>query len=156
MRIELLFLGRTREGFYAEGIAEYSRRLARYVPVEIRTVKERRLAGHGAEERRRQEEGRQLLAAVSRPTFLVVLDGRGAAMGSEELARRLGEWTEAGGGRLSFVLGGPSGLADAVLAAAGQVLSLSAMTLPHELARLVLVEQLYRALTIRAGHLYHR
>ncbi len=100
-------------------------------------------------------EGEKMLAA-RRTGPLVVMDERGEGWTSVELACRLAGWQEAGTTNLTFAIGGADGHADAVRSAADRVLSLGPMTLPHLLARAVLLEQLYRAVTIRLGHPYHR
>lgn len=100
-------------------------------------------------------EGGKILAA-RKPGPLVVLDEAGAPWSSVDLANRLQGWLDAGHPNVTFAIGGADGHDDAVRAAADHTMSLSAMTLPHLLARVVLLEQLYRAVTIRLGHPYHR
>jgi 23S rRNA (pseudouridine1915-N3)-methyltransferase len=110
---------------------------------------------HAGTPRAKEEEAEALLARVGARDHVVALDERGKAYTSVELARRLAAWME-GGRDVALLVGGPDGLAEAVLARAGERLSLSRLTLAHRLARLVLVEQLYRAFTILRGEPYHR
>ena len=101
-------------------------------------------------------EAELILAALPAGALLVALDERGAAWSSRELAGRLAAWRDGGTAALAFAVGGAEGLAAAVLDSAAAVLSLGAMTWPHLLARVMLLEQLYRAQQILAGHPYHR
>jgi 23S rRNA (pseudouridine1915-N3)-methyltransferase len=101
-------------------------------------------------------EGELILAALPDGARLVALDERGAAWSSRDLAERLGGWRDGGVATLAFAIGGADGLAPAVVERADAVLSLGAMTWPHLLARCLLLEQLYRAQQILAGHPYHR
>lgn len=155
MRLEFLFLGKTREAYLAAGIDDYRRRLTNYAEVEIRVLKEVRPASK-PETQVRQEEGVALCTHLTPKTLVVALDPGGRAINSEELAKQVGEW-EAGGRRhLTFLVGGALGLAPEVLARADYKLSLSRMTFTHEMARLLILEQLYRAFSIRAGSGYHK
>lgn len=157
MRLIFLFLGKTREPFFAEGIDEYSGRLAHYVPVEIKVIKERKGTGANLPAAElKKEEGLLLARNVQQPTLLVALDERGRALSSVALAEQLGQWENQGQKSVTFLLGGPSGLSPEILRTSDLVLSLSAMTFPHEMARLVLLEQVYRAYTIKAGSGYHK
>ena len=101
-------------------------------------------------------EAELILAALPRGARLVALDGRGAGWSSVELANRLRDWRDAGDGTVAFAIGGADGLGSAVIERADAVLSLGKMTWPHLLVRGMLIEQLYRAHQILAGHPYHR
>ena len=101
-------------------------------------------------------EGELILAAVPAGAYLVALDERGAAWSSRDLAGRLAAWRDQSVATLAFAIGGAEGLSAAVTARADAVLALGAMTWPHLLARCLLLEQLYRAQQIMAGHPYHR
>ncbi len=122
-------------------------------PLAIREVEERRPLP-AAELRER--EGALLLAAMPRGATLVALDERGTALSSAGFAERLAAWRDAGTGDLAFLIGGADGLSPAVRQKADFILSLGAMTWPHLLVRGMLLEQLYRAQQILAGHPYHR
>jgi 23S rRNA (pseudouridine1915-N3)-methyltransferase len=155
MRLEFLFLGKTREAYLAAGIDDYRHRLANYAEVEIRVLKEVRPASK-PEAQVRQEEGQALLTHLTPKTMVVALDPGGRVLSSEELAKQVGEWEEGSRRHLTFLVGGALGLAPEVLARADYKLSLSRMTFTHEMARLLIVEQLYRAFSIRAGSGYHK
>jgi 23S rRNA (pseudouridine1915-N3)-methyltransferase len=110
----------------------------------------------GSAKERRADEAGLLLAKIPDAAVLVALDEKGEALTSEQFARLLGKQRDAGASRLAFVIGGPDGLGPQLLEKATRTLALGAMTLPHGLARVILAEQLYRAVTILAGHPYHR
>jgi len=104
----------------------------------------------------RRREGGQLLEASREASLRVALAPAGRELTSEELSRLLGEWEMQGQRMVSFLVGGHAGLDPEVVGQSGMVLSLSRMTFTHELSRLLLLEQLYRAWSIKAGHVYHR
>ena len=153
MKIRVLAVGRDRSGLYRPALEEYARRLGRYARFEVVEVPEARR--HAGTPRAREEEGEAILARLRDGERVVALDERGREPTSEELARRLGAWL-AGGRDLALVVGGADGLAEAVKGRADESLSLSRLTLAHRLARLVLLEQLYRAFTILRGEPYHK
>lgn len=153
MRIRVLAVGRDRSGLYRPALEEYARRLEHYARFEVVEVPEARR--HAGTPRARDEEGEALLARLRDGERVVALDERGKEPSSQELALRLGGWL-AGGRDLAFVVGGADGLSEAVRARADESLSLSRLTLAHRLARLVLLEQLYRAFTILRGEPYHK
>jgi 23S rRNA (pseudouridine1915-N3)-methyltransferase len=150
MRLTIVAIGRHKAGplkalqeFYAERIRW---------PLAIREVEERRKLSP-AELKAREAE--LILDALPKDAVLIALDGRGKTLSSTDLADRLARWRDADAS-LAFVIGGADGLADAVLNQAKLTLSLGAMTWPHLLVRGMLLEQLYRAQQILAGHPYHR
>ena len=151
--IIVAWAGRRRRDAWDRLCADYRERIARWTPVREVVVKAK-TAGEGKE--RRAAEGRELLAALPEPCWLVALDRRGKALSTEQLARRLGELRTDWPHPVAFAIGSDLGLDPTVLEAARLRLSLSAFTLPHELARLVLYEQLYRVLSLEAGIKYHR
>jgi 23S rRNA (pseudouridine1915-N3)-methyltransferase len=153
VRLRVLAVGRDRSGLYAPAVEEYTARLSRYVRFELTEVPEaRKLAGTP---RASEEEGTSLLAKISPREHVVALDERGEELTSPRLAERVRRWQERGQD-VTLVIGGSDGLAPEVLARAGEKLALSRLTLAHRLARLVLVEQLYRAMTILRGEPYHK
>jgi 23S rRNA (pseudouridine1915-N3)-methyltransferase len=156
VHFEFLFLGKTKEEFLAKGIDHFLKRLQYYVPAEVRIVKEKKWSPQEGEEKIKEEESRLLLARISRPSLVVALDRGGRQLSSEELAALLAKWRNEGQRCISFLIGGPLGLAPQLVAEADAVLALSKMTLTHEMARLFLIEQLYRAFTIMAGSGYHK
>lgn len=153
MRLRILAVGRDRSGLYQPALEEYAQRIARYAKVEIVEVPEARK--HAGTPRARDEEAEALLARIGERERVVALDERGQEHTSLELARRLAAWL-AGGRDVALVIGGSDGLAEPLLARAEERLSLSRLTLAHRLARLVLLEQIYRGFTILRGEPYHK
>lgn len=156
MRITVLWVGKTRAAFLEEGIARYARLVARYGPFETRAVRKTRALPKADPRHVVAEEGERLLEAVPAGAHLVALDPAGRALDSPGLAAYMRRRRDEGVKDLVFALGGPLGLSGAVLERAQLVLSLSPLTLTHEMVRLVLLEQLYRAETILRGEPYHR
>lgn len=155
MRLELLFLGKTKEKYLAAGIDDYANRLSRYLKVEIKTLKEGK-AKKGVPENLLIEKESEKLMQNSQGSYLVCLDRTGKQMDSLELAKQMERWEMQGIKKISFAIGGHLGLSSAILYKADLVLSFSPMTFTHEMSRLLLLEQLYRACTIKAGEKYHK
>jgi 23S rRNA (pseudouridine1915-N3)-methyltransferase len=153
VRLRLLAVGKDRSGLYAPAVEEYARRLGRYLRFELLEVPEARR--HAGTPRAKEEEGEALLERLEARERVVALDERGRELSSLDFARQVEEWTR-GGRDVTLLIGGAEGLAPRVLARAEERLSLSRLTLAHRLARLVLLEQLYRAMTILRGEPYHR
>jgi len=153
VKVRVLAIGRDRSGLFAPAVEEYLGRLARTLKVELVELPEAKR--HAGTPQAKVEEGVTLLAKVRPGERVVALDERGEQPTSVELAARLQRW-QARGQDVALVIGGADGLAPAVLERADERLSLSRLTLPHRLARLVLVEQLYRAVTILRGEPYHK
>lgn len=146
MKIILVTVGRLKEKFLVEGVNEYLKRLKNFCKVEIREISECRTI---------DEEGRKLLAQVPRDSFLIAADVSGEELTSENFAEKISELTLRGISDVTFLIGGAFGLSDEVRRAADFRLSLSKMTFTHQMARLILVEQIYRAFKINRGEPYH-
>ncbi|HEU4558170.1 MAG TPA: 23S rRNA (pseudouridine(1915)-N(3))-methyltransferase RlmH [Longimicrobium sp.] len=155
MKIVVAAVGKAR-GPAAELIAEYEARAKRYFPLDVAEVKEEAFRRPGDAARVRDEEGKRLLARVPTGVELVALHETGKAWTSQQLADWLAELAVRGSPGAAFIVGGAYGLSDEILQRARHQLSLGAFTLPHELARLILAEQLYRAGTIQRGEPYHK
>uniref|UniRef100_I2Q1P4 Ribosomal RNA large subunit methyltransferase H n=1 Tax=Desulfovibrio sp. U5L TaxID=596152 RepID=I2Q1P4_9BACT len=150
--VRLLVVGAAKAPWFRAAAAHYLTALRRYLPAEEVVVRD----GKAAEAARRKiEEGKTLLGKIGARDFLVVLDEAGTSLTSRALAGRLRTMVEDPGRAPSFVVGGAFGLSPEVLARADMTLALGPGTLPHELARVVLYEQLYRAAAINAGAPYH-
>lgn len=140
------------------GFEEYARRMPREAPLAIREIKPApRSSDSGARavERLLEAEHRNIAAALPARCCKVVLDERGVALSTKELAARIARWREAGRD-VAFIIGGADGTAAALKQEADLLWSLSRLTLPHGLVRVVLAEQLYRAVSLLGGHPYHR
>jgi len=153
VRVRLLAVGRDRSGLFAPAVDEYVSRLGRYLKFELVELPEaRKQAGTP---QAREEEAATILGRLEPRERVIALDERGDQPTSLELARRVEGWMLRGQD-VALVIGGSDGLAPVVLARAQERLGLSRLTLAHRLARLVLVEQLYRAMTILRGEPYHK
>lgn len=155
MKLEIPFLGKTKDSFIEQGILEYAGRLKHYSPLHISTLKIKKKKGW-TEEQERQHEGQVLLGCLPPGSLKVVLDPKGKQLSSEELASLISRWEQEGRKRAAFLIGGPCGHSKEVLGGADFLLSFSAMTFTHDMIRLLLIEQLYRAYTIKAGEKYHK
>lgn len=154
MRVRLLAVAGKPPRWAAAAYGEYARRLPAALKLEAPLIELSR--GHGGDWRRaREHEGRRLLGRVGSDDEVVALDARGEAWSTREFARRLGDW-ESMGDDVSLLVGGPDGLSPACLERADLRWALSALTLPHALVRVVVAEQLYRAVSLNARHPYHR
>jgi len=154
VRFVLAVVGKPRDASLASAIAEYERRAARYWPLQVVEVREESARGSG-EAQVRERESTRLSEALPAGSQLVACDVGGRSMTSEAFAAFMQQQREAARD-VGFVIGGAYGLSEALRARANVRLSLAPWTLPHELARLVLAEQLYRAGTIIRGEPYHK
>lgn len=150
--LRLLVVGQAKAVFFRDAAAHYLTALRRYLPAEEVIVRDGKSADP---ERRKAEEGKAILGRLGPKDHLVVLDESGRSLASRQLAAKLTGWVEDPGRAPCFVIGGAFGLSPDVLARADTTLALGPGTLPHELARVVLYEQLYRAAAINAGAPYH-
>ena len=159
MRLGLLWAGRTHDRNIRAAIEGYLERISRYVPVQVLEVKEESASDRHGEVAARRRECKRLREKIPAGHEVVVLDPRGREMTSEEFAgflqRRLDSSSSAMKG-LTFMIGGHMGLDDETRRTGQRALALSRMTLTHEMARLVVVEQIYRGLSILRGSKYHR
>ena len=155
MNLTVIAVGKLNAAYYRQAAAEYEKRLGAFCRVHVAELAEEPVAeknaGPAVIERALEKEGRAILAAVPKGAALVALCVEGKAMSSEELAQAL-----EGQARLCFIIGGSFGLDESVKAASDLRLSLSRMTFPHHLARVMLAEQVYRAFTIQNGGRYHK
>ncbi|ADW17769.1 protein of unknown function DUF163 [Desulfobulbus propionicus DSM 2032] len=155
MKVLIPFLGKTRETYLDAGIRDYAGRLGRFATVDLPVLRERH---HRKEpdEVIKAAEAAQLMEQAAAAPLRVALDPQGKIPDSEELAALLTQWEDQGIGTVCFLIGGHLGLHRLVLDQAHLTLSLSRLTFTHEMTRLILLEQLYRAWTIKAGHKYHK
>ncbi|MEB4589373.1 23S rRNA (pseudouridine(1915)-N(3))-methyltransferase RlmH [Candidatus Thiothrix sp. Deng01] len=155
MRIQLLAIGSKMPGWVNEGTQEYASRMPPHCPLLIREIAAEKRTKNSDLQRIRQLEGEKLLAAVPSGDLVVALDVRGRQWPTEELARQLDKWMMSGRD-VSLLVGGPEGLSQGCLQRAEQSWSLSLLTFPHPLVRVIVSEQLFRAWSILANHPYHR
>jgi 23S rRNA (pseudouridine1915-N3)-methyltransferase len=155
VRVRLVAAGTRAPAWVAAGYAEYAKRMPAETPLELKEIAVARGGGAGDGARALKEEGMRMLAQVPAGSYVAALDVGGRAYDTPGLARW---WAKrlADGRDLVLLVGGPDGLAPAALARADERLSLSALTFPHTLARILVAEQLYRASSLLRGHPYHR
>src|SRR5215470_17950510 len=155
MRISFWSIGKNNEPYVKEGVEEFTKRISKYFPVEWNIIPVPKNAGMMSEMDLKKKEGEMILDWLRKDDYLVALDEHGKEMSSEKLAEFLQSRANDSVKTLVFVIGGAFGLDDAVLQKAKYKLSLSKLTFPHQLARLILAEQLYRACTIIRNEKYH-
>ena len=159
MKITLITVGKIKEKYFTDAIAEYMKRLSRYCKPEIIQVADEKTPENAAlavEKQVKDPEGERILRHVAEDAFVVALEIRGEMLSSEELADFIERKQVSGTSHIQFVIGGSLGLSEAVLRRADYRLSFSRMTFPHQLMRVVLLEQIYRSFRIIAGEPYHK
>ena len=160
MTVEIICIGKLKEKYWQDAAAEYTKRLGRFCNVKITELAEVRLNGSSkAEEAAVISAESQAIAARLAPgpgTFTIALAVNGRSLSSEGLAEKMAELSLAGKSRIVFVIGGSLGLSRELIDSCDMSLSFSAMTFPHQLMRVVLLEQVYRACKINAGETYHK
>ncbi len=156
MHIALVAVGRCRKAYIKEGVQDYAKRIGHYATFDQFEVSDERSAKGLQINELARREGERILRATPKGFYTVALDVAGQATDSDGLANRLSDLGLGGRNRVAFWVGGAFGLSGEVIQEADWRLSLSEMTLPHELARLVLLEQIYRAFTIIRGENYHK
>ena len=159
MGMTVIAVGKMKEKPYRAMADEYLKRLSRFgktTEVELNDLPEPANASEAIERQIRQKEGADILAHIRPGDYVIALTIPGKQWDSPALSRHLAELNDRGHSDLVFVIGGSLGLSDEVIARADEQLSMSKMTFPHQLARVMLLEQLYRAMKIRAGERYHK
>ena len=159
MKITLVTVGKIKERFFADAIKEYEKRLSRYCRREIVQVADEKTPEKASEAQARQireREGERILAQLKEGAYVIALAIEGKMASSEELAKKLEKLGITGKSQVVFVIGGSLGLSEAVLIRADEQLSFSRMTFPHQLMRVILLEQIYRSYRIIAGEPYHK
>ncbi|MBQ4649466.1 MAG: 23S rRNA (pseudouridine(1915)-N(3))-methyltransferase RlmH [Firmicutes bacterium] len=159
MNIQIICIGKLKEKYWTDAIAEYSKRLSRYCTLEIVELKESRLpdkASAADEENVKVEEGRSILRAIKDGTYVITLEILGKQLSSPELADKIQTLSIEGKSNVAFVIGGSLGLSSEVSKRADYKLSFSKMTFPHQMMRVVLLEQIYRSFKIIKNEAYHK
>lgn len=156
VKITVVAVGKLKERFWADACAEYVKRLSAYASIKMVEIPDRDPAKTGGEEAGRALEGKAVLAAIPERSHVVLLDIGGKERSSEEIASHLNDLMLRGESSITFVIGGSCGVSSEVRARADERLSFGRITLPHNLARVVLLEQVYRAFKIMRGEPYHK
>ncbi|UII55928.1 23S rRNA (pseudouridine(1915)-N(3))-methyltransferase RlmH [Cytobacillus spongiae] len=159
MNISIVTVGKLKEKYLKQGIDEYLKRLSSYAKVEVIEVPDEKAPEELSETEMlqvKQKEGERILAKIHPDTYIIALAIDGKLKSSEELADNLDKLATYGRSKIAFIIGGSLGLSDEILKKADDKLSFSKMTFPHQLMRLILVEQVYRAFRINRGEPYHK
>lgn len=159
MKISIITVGKLKEKYLKQGIDEYLKRLSAYAKVEIIEVADEKAPEHLSEaemEEVKWKEGERILSHLSEDTYIITLEISGRMLNSEQLAAKIDELSTYGKSKLAFIIGGSLGLSKEVQKQSDLALSFSKMTFPHQLMRLILLEQIYRAYRINRGEPYHK
>ena len=159
MKITLVTVGKIKERYFEDAIKEYSKRLGRYCKLDIVQVQDEKApdgASEAVERQIKDKEGQRILSNIKDGAYVIALAIEGRMLSSEELASRLQKLGVDGISHIVFVIGGSLGLSDEVMRRADFALSFSKMTFPHQMMRVVLLEQVYRSYRIMAGEPYHK
>ncbi|WP_160724561.1 23S rRNA (pseudouridine(1915)-N(3))-methyltransferase RlmH [Bacillus sp. USDA818B3_A] len=159
MNISIITVGKLKEKYLRQGIDEYLKRLSAYAKIEIVEVADEKAPEELSElemQQVKQKEGERILAKISQDTYVYALAIQGKLQSSEELADSLDKLATYGKSKIAFVIGGSLGLSNEVIKRSNEQLSFSRMTFPHQLMRLILVEQIYRAFRINRNEPYHK
>lgn len=159
MRITCITVGKIKEKYFTMAIEEYAKRLSRYCKLEIIELADEKTPDNASalmEEQIKQKEGERILKAIKDDAYVIALAIEGKQLDSVELSEKLSRLGVDGNSHITFIIGGSLGLSKEVLARADYKLSFSKMTFPHQLMRVVLLEQIYRAYRIQNGEPYHK
>ncbi len=159
MKITIIAVGKVKEKFYRDALAEYGKRLGRYCRLEVVEVEDEKTpdkAGEALELQIKEKEAQRILKYVKEDAYLITLEIEGRKMDSVSFAKKLEKLATYGTSHIQFVIGGSLGLHDMVSARADEKISFSDMTFPHQLMRILLEEQIYRGYRIICGEPYHK
>lgn len=159
MKVTLITVGKIKEKYLRDAISEYSKRLSRYCKLEIIEVADEKTPDHASqivENAIRDKEGERILKYVKEDAFVITLEIKGKLLTSEELADKIDTLGVQGTSHIIFIIGGSIGLGDEVLKRSDYALSFSKMTFPHQLMRVILLEQIYRSYRIINHEPYHK
>ena len=158
MNINVICVGKLKEKYWKDAIKEYSKRLGSYCSLQIVELKETKLQGTGESEENlvKKGEGQEILKKIKPGMYVIALDVKGKKMSSEMLAEKMEGLSLTGKSNIAFVIGGSLGLDSQVLERADMKLSFSDMTFPHQMMRVILLEQVYRAFKINRNETYHK
>ena len=159
MKITVLCVGKIKEKYFTMAIDEYAKRLSRYAKLEIIEVADEKTpdgASEAIENAIRDKEGKRILAALKEDSYVITLEIEGKMLDSVELSKKIESIGVSGKGHITFIIGGSLGLSDEVKSKSDYKLSFSKMTFPHQLMRVVLLEQVYRSYRILGNEPYHK
>lgn len=159
MQIQIISVGKLKEKYLKDAVLEYAKRLSRFCRIDILEAAEEKVPENLSsqeEDQARKREAEKIKSLLSKNTFTIVLDLKGEQPGSQQLAQKLSAWMLQGKSHITFIIGGSIGLDRQLVKEAGYSLCLSNMTFPHQLARVILLEQIYRCFKIINNETYHK
>lgn len=159
MNIDIICIGNLKEKYWKAAVDEYTTRLSRYAKINIIELKESPLPANASRKNEQaviEAEGQQILSRIKERSYVIALDVQGKPLSSEGLAEKINSLALSGSSHVSFIIGGSLGLSDQVLSRAQMKLSFSKMTFPHQLMRVILLEQVYRSFKIINNETYHK
>lgn len=159
MKITIISAGKIKEKYFTEAINEYAKRLSKYCRLIEEVVPDEKADENFSPaeiEQVKLKEGQKMLSRIPKNSFVIVLDIKGIQLRSEEFAKKLNTLSLEGVSHIAFIIGGSNGLSEEVINRADYKLSFSKMTFPHQLFKVILLEQIYRAFKINAGETYHK
>jgi len=159
MKITIISAGKIKEKYFTEAINEYAKRLSKYCRLIEEVVPDEKADENFSPaeiEQVKLKEGQKMLSRIPKNSFVIVLDIKGIQLRSEEFAKKLNTLSLEGVSDIAFIIGGSNGLSEEVINRADYKLSFSKMTFPHQLFKVILLEQIYRAFKINAGETYHK
>ena len=159
MNITVICIGKLKESYWALAIQEYSKRLGKYCLLTINELKEERAPSNPSaadESAIRAEEGRTIIKQIKPDMYVIACDLKGTQLSSEKMAEKINQLGISGKSHIAFIIGGSIGLSDEVLSRSDFKLSFSKMTFPHQLMRVILLEQIYRSFKINKNETYHK
>ncbi|WP_326909730.1 23S rRNA (pseudouridine(1915)-N(3))-methyltransferase RlmH [Sedimentibacter sp. MB31-C6] len=159
MKLTIISVGKIKEKFFSDAIKEYTKRLSKYCKLIEEIIQDERADenfSHSEIEQVKIKEGNKILNKIPKNSYVVVLDVKGKQLSSEELADKINTLGIDGNSDITFIIGGSNGLSQDVLDISNFKLSFSKMTFPHQLFKIILLEQIYRAFKINAGETYHK
>jgi len=155
MKLKIIAIGTKMPKWIVDGFHEYQKRMSKECALKLTEIAMLKRGKNKAVEQLKQKESKKLLAKVNEKDFVIALDEHGKTFSTKELSQQLNTWLNLGR-NISFLIGGPDGLSKNCLNRANLIWSLSSLTFPHSFVRIILAEQLYRALSILKNHPYHR
>lgn len=159
MKINLITVGKLKEKYLKQGIQEYLKRLSAYAKVDVIEVADEKAPenlSHAQMQEVKRKEGERILSHINHDTYVITLEINGKMLSSEQLAAKMDELATYGRSKLAFVIGGSLGISEEVQKRSDLALSFSKMTFPHQVMRLILLEQVYRGFRINKGEPYHK
>lgn len=159
MKITIVSVGKLKEKYWRDAENEYSKRLSRFCSLDVIEVQEEACSDNPSDsiiEKVKLKEGKRILSKIKPDSYAIILDLRGNQLDSVSFANLMQEQTSKGKSNFTFVIGGSYGLSEDVIKRGNMILSMSKMTFPHQMARIILLEQIYRAMKINSCEVYHK